>query len=318
MNRTLPHLTLAMLTVCCASAWANEPRVMPAAHSPQRTALPDLVEAAASNDQTQTLTALVRLAGLTVVLEADGPFTVLAPTDEAFARLPAQTIEKLKAPQNRSMLRQILLYHVLPGAVTSDQFGPTQSPLTAAGVRVGITKRGTEVMAGGARVIAADLRVGNGVIHVIDRVLMPPTSDLQRIADARAMIGVAIRRGVPLFNHGNAAACAAVYEVAAHGLLALKSDHGAIRSVQMQARRTLDRLADPASHHNATDRAWMLRRMLDGADRTLAAAEPNSRRNAGMRMRDRNDAESDREAQTRMRLRALGLPVGEPSASAQR
>ena len=134
---------------------------------------PDIVDIAASNGSFNTLVAAVTAAGLVDTLKGDGPFTVFAPTDEAFAALPAGTVDSLLLPENKDQLTAILTYHVVPGAVTSDQLaGQRLSVATVNGAEVHID--GTNgVTVEDATVTAADIIASNGVIHVIDSVLLP-------------------------------------------------------------------------------------------------------------------------------------------------
>ena len=133
----------------------------------------DIVDTAASNDNFDTLVAAVKAAGLVETLKGDGPFTVFAPTDQAFAKLPHGTVENLLKPENKAQLQAILTYHVVPGKIlAADLAGKTLSTKTAQGTDVAID--GTDgVRVETAQVIQADLEVANGVIHVIDRVILP-------------------------------------------------------------------------------------------------------------------------------------------------
>ncbi len=134
----------------------------------------DIVDVAAGNSDFETLVAAVKAAGLVDTLKGDGPFTVFAPTDEAFAKLPAGTVDDLLKPENRAQLTRILTYHVVPGRVTSDQLAGKQIQAdTAAGQSLAIDASGAGVMVQQATVTAADIPASNGVIHVIDTVLMP-------------------------------------------------------------------------------------------------------------------------------------------------
>ncbi|MBS9716061.1 fasciclin domain-containing protein [Pseudohalocynthiibacter aestuariivivens] len=133
----------------------------------------DIVDIAASNDDFSTLVAAVQAAGLVDTLKSDGPFTVFAPTNEAFAALPAGTVDTLLKPENRDQLVSILTYHVVPGAVTSDQLaGNKLDVATVQGQTVHINAtHGVKV--NNANVTAADIMATNGVIHVVDTVLLP-------------------------------------------------------------------------------------------------------------------------------------------------
>lgn len=133
----------------------------------------DIVDTAVAAGSFNTLVAAVQAAGLVDTLKSDGPFTVFAPTDAAFAALPAGTVENLLKPENKGTLVKILTYHVLSGKVMSaDIAGKTLSPNTVEGSIVDINAV-NGVMVDGANVITADIETSNGVIHVIDKVIMP-------------------------------------------------------------------------------------------------------------------------------------------------
>ncbi len=144
-----------------------------AACAPMMNDEPDIVDIAASNGNFNTLVAAVTAAGLVDTLKGEGPFTVFAPTDDAFAKLPAGTVDTLLLPENKDQLVAILTYHVVPGAVTSDQLaGQRLSVATVNGEEVHID--GTAgVTVDDATVTTADIIASNGVIHVIDSVLLP-------------------------------------------------------------------------------------------------------------------------------------------------
>ena len=134
---------------------------------------PDIVDIAASNGNFNTLVAAVTAADLVDTLKSEGPFTVFAPTDAAFAALPAGTVDSLLLPENKDQLVAILTYHVVPGAVTSDQLaGQRLSVATVNGADVHIDGR-NGVKVEDANVTTADIIASNGVIHVIDSVLLP-------------------------------------------------------------------------------------------------------------------------------------------------
>ena len=144
-----------------------------AACAPMMESEPDIVDIAASNGNFNTLVAAVTAAGLVDTLKGEGPFTVFAPTDEAFAKLPAGTVDTLLMPENIDQLTAILTYHVVPGAVTSDQLaGQRLSVATVNGEEVHIDGR-DGVTVENATVTTADIIASNGVIHVIDTVLLP-------------------------------------------------------------------------------------------------------------------------------------------------
>lgn len=122
-----------------------------------------------------TLTTALDAAGWTERLKTQGPYTVFAPTDEAFAALPEGVVEVLLKPENRDQLEAILTYHVIPGAIVAGDFdGMTVAVTTVQGEPVTIDAEGVVVMVEEARVLTPDIRASNGVIHVIDMVLVPP------------------------------------------------------------------------------------------------------------------------------------------------
>ncbi|MEE4350717.1 MAG: fasciclin domain-containing protein [Pacificimonas sp.] len=134
-----------------------------------------IVEVASGNDSFDTLIAAVTAADLAATLSSDGPFTVFAPTDEAFAKLPAGTVDMLLEPENKAKLVEILTYHVVPGKVMStDLAGNQLSAATVEGSEIAIDAT-NGVMVNDATVVMADVAASNGVIHVIDTVLMPPS-----------------------------------------------------------------------------------------------------------------------------------------------
>ena len=133
----------------------------------------DIVDTAVEAGQFTTLAAALEAAGLVETLKGDGPFTVFAPTDEAFAALPAGTVESLLKPENREKLTAILTYHVVPGRYAAADVSGMATATTVNGEAVDIRSAGSGVMVDGARVVKADIAASNGVIHVIDKVLMP-------------------------------------------------------------------------------------------------------------------------------------------------
>jgi uncharacterized surface protein with fasciclin (FAS1) repeats len=133
----------------------------------------DIVDTAVSAGSFNTLVAAVKAAGLVDTLKSPGPFTVFAPTDAAFAKLPAGTVENLLKPENRDKLVAILTYHVVPGKVMSaDIAGKTMEVKSVEGGMIDVDAR-NGVMVDNATVITPDVAASNGVIHVIDTVIMP-------------------------------------------------------------------------------------------------------------------------------------------------
>jgi len=132
----------------------------------------DIVDTAIDAGSFETLVAAVQAAGLVDTLKGDGPFTVFAPTDEAFAALPEGTVDTLLQPENKDQLVSILTYHVVPGKVMSTDLTDDMEAETVEGSTVMIDLD-NGVMVDGANVTTADIEASNGVIHVIDKVIMP-------------------------------------------------------------------------------------------------------------------------------------------------
>lgn len=137
------------------------------------TAKTDIVDTAVAAGQFTTLAAALDAAGLVDTLKGDGPFTVFAPTDAAFSALPAGTVENLLKPENRDQLVAILTYHVVPGKVQASDVVKLDRATTVNGSDVTISIAGSDVRIDNARVIKTDIHASNGVIHVIDAVILP-------------------------------------------------------------------------------------------------------------------------------------------------
>lgn len=133
----------------------------------------DIVDTAVSAGQFNTLAAALDAAGLVETLKGDGPFTVFAPTDEAFAKLPEGTVETLLKPENRDQLIAILTYHVVAGKVMASDVVKLDSATTVNGSDVTITVADSGVQVNDANVVKTDIATSNGVIHVIDTVILP-------------------------------------------------------------------------------------------------------------------------------------------------
>jgi len=264
-----------LLPILLASSLA----AAPLAAIPHGEPAPDLIDVATSAGSFTTLAAALDAAGLVDALRAEGPFTVFAPTDAAFAALPAGTVESLLRPESRDQLIDILTLHVVPGRVPAADavIAGTAESLSGAPLTFALEKGGLRV--NGTSVIDTDIDARNGVIHVIDSVLLPPGSPAPTGATALDLIGLAINRGAPLFNNGQHAACAAVYEVAAISLRDLGAPAlpaAASRLLAADLAR-LERIRDPA------DRSWALRGTLDAVtelitsrEATTAAAAPDA------------------------------------------
>jgi uncharacterized surface protein with fasciclin (FAS1) repeats len=151
----------------------SKPAKVPATTAPAGKTIVDI---AAKNKSFKTLVAALKAADLVETLSGEGPFTVFAPTDAAFAKLPKGTLTKLLKPENKEQLKKILTYHVASGAVTSKMLKSGQKVATVEGGNVTVKIRGKKVTINNATVIKPDVVASNGVIHAIDTVLMPPSN----------------------------------------------------------------------------------------------------------------------------------------------
>lgn len=150
---------------------ADEAPTPPPPVAPQAEG-PNIIEATREEGDFETLHTALETAGLINVLQGEGPFTLFAPTDEAFDALPEGTLDQLMQPENRQQLLQILAYHVVPGTVRSEDVEGGEVP-TGLGLPAEMTVDGDEVRFEGARVVQTDISASNGVVHVLDRVVIP-------------------------------------------------------------------------------------------------------------------------------------------------
>ncbi len=160
MKNFLRSTVLGALALMAATAFAATPGK-------------DIVDTAVSAGSFNTLVAAVKAAGLVDTLKGSGPFTVFAPTDEAFAKLPAGTVDNLLKPENRDKLKAILTYHVVPGKVMAADVVKLKQAKTANGASLTVKTSGGGVMIDNAKVVKTDIATSNGVIHVIDTVVLP-------------------------------------------------------------------------------------------------------------------------------------------------
>lgn len=170
----ITSLLMLPIAASCAPQTAQAPTVpvTPSPASPTPQTVGTIVEVAAANPALKNMTAAIRAGGLTATLEGQGPFTVFAPTDQAFSTVPAATRQQLLQPQNRKTLTRILSYHVVPGGLSSGQLSPG-AVKTLEGQTLTV-KTGSQVTVNNAKVTQPDLQASNGVIHVIDRIIVPP------------------------------------------------------------------------------------------------------------------------------------------------
>jgi transforming growth factor-beta-induced protein len=169
MRRTGFALAAFVAAGLVAASWAAAEECAVSANKAQK----DIVDTAVGAENFKTLVAAVKAAGLVDTLKGKGPYTVFAPTDEAFAKLPAGTLETLLKPENKDKLTAILTYHVVPGRVMAADVVKLDSAKTVQGSKVKISVADGKVKVDGANVIATDIKTSNGVIHVIDSVILP-------------------------------------------------------------------------------------------------------------------------------------------------
>ncbi|MDO6578641.1 MULTISPECIES: fasciclin domain-containing protein [Alteromonas] len=157
-------IPLVMMSLMSISAFAGH-------HMESEKA--DIVDTAASKEMFSTLVAAVEAADLVDTLKSKGPFTVFAPTNKAFSKLPEGTVEMLLKPENKALLSQVLTYHVVSGSVMAEDVMSLTSATTVEGTDITVVTAMGKVMINDATVIKADVKTSNGVIHVIDTVLLP-------------------------------------------------------------------------------------------------------------------------------------------------
>jgi len=175
----------AALLVACGSDDNDAAPEAPTTEAPMTTDAPaeeaqDIVAIASGNEDFSTLVAAVSAAGLVETLQGEGPFTVFAPNNDAFAALPEGLVDKLLLPENKDVLVQILTYHVVSGAVMAADVTAGDVP-SVEGSNIAVTTNDGGVQVNGAAVIAADIVASNGVIHVIDAVILPPGLDVSAL-----------------------------------------------------------------------------------------------------------------------------------------
>jgi len=170
MKRSMKHM-VRMTSIATAAALVLSLAI--GAYARPKAASQDIVDTAVAAGSFKTLTTALQAAGLVDTLKGKGPFTVFAPTDEAFAKLPPGTVEDLLKPENKEKLVAILTYHVVPGKVMAAQIAKMSSLKTLNGQSLAISVDGGTVMVDNAKVFKTDILCSNGVIHVIDSVMLP-------------------------------------------------------------------------------------------------------------------------------------------------
>ena len=190
-------VAVSMIFAACAPAATPTPEPEPTAMpDPTATAAPelaDIVDTAVADGRFTTLAAALEAAGLVETLKGEGPFTVFAPTDDAFAALPAGTLDELLKPENKQQLTDILTYHVVSGKVMAADVSGLTSATTVLGKDVAIKVDMGNVYINDAKVIITDIETSNGVIHVIDAVILLPSDEAA--AESNTIVDVAVADG---------------------------------------------------------------------------------------------------------------------------
>ncbi len=222
----------------------------------------DIIQTAVGAGAFKTLAAALEAGGLVEALQADGPFTVFAPTDDAFAKLPKGTVESLLKPENKDKLVDILTYHVVAGKVPS-KVAVTLTKANALNKKsLGIKNTANGLFINKSKVIKADIDCSNGVIHVIDSVLLPPAGKNYEKAeneDVKKFLSTAINHGVSHFNVGNHKTCEAIYSIAAQALVMMPDC-----SVSQTDKNRMKMVIDQASRsHDSTKDSWAFRNAFD-------------------------------------------------------
>ena len=227
----------------------------------------DIVDTALAAGDFKILAKALQATGLDKALKGDGPFTVFAPTDDAFMRLPKGTLQTLLKPENKEQLASILTYHVVSGNVDGATAVTLKDAKTLNGEKLKIEFKNAALYINKSRITATDVKASNGVIHVIDNVLIPknlkPTQSLVSGKDAvsKKILTDAIDIGVDLFNADNEKACASIYNIAVMAVLQIapkaldKSDLAKLKKTLTAVGGSDDQRAN----------AWALRRAMDAA-----------------------------------------------------
>ncbi|MFT5121960.1 MAG: transforming growth factor-beta-induced protein [Kiritimatiellia bacterium] len=239
--------------------------LIPAAKAPAT-----IVETAASLGSFKTLLAAAEAAGLMEVLSGKGPFTVFAPTDEAFAKVPEKVLADLLKPANKEKLVNLLTYHVVSGEIRAGDALNAGSATALNGGDIPISYKDGGMVAQWAKVLQVDVAGGNGIIHVIDSVMMPPAKKSVSTAEQHIqVIAQAVEKGVPMFNEGDTQGCAKVYMQASKTLL---DACGLPEHAQTSLRHAVTRASQTSCSNT---QAWSLRHGLDRAYVALKHAMQN-------------------------------------------
>lgn len=247
---------MAFSEECCGSCDSSTP-----SGAVEKTQGDTIVDLAVKSGAFNTLVTAVQAAGLKEALEGNGPFTVFAPSDEAFAKLDAGLLEALVRKENAEQLQSLLKHHVVPERLLLHEAFAKNDLATLNDSELRIRFVENRLQVNGVNITDNDIEATNGVIHVIEEVLIPQGFELSEpvTSSPRELIMFAIERGVPLFNSGQPEACSAIYEVTVQALLALGDGQLPEASI-----KDLKAELDEA---NKTDdpilKAWILRHALD-------------------------------------------------------
>jgi NADH dehydrogenase [ubiquinone] 1 alpha subcomplex assembly factor 1 len=218
-------------------------------------AQPNVVEIAANSQEFTTLVAAVTAADLATTLTSEGPFTIFAPSNSAFGRIDGNVLNTLLNEPGTPALKQILLHHVVLGNVTADQLQDQDVLTTAAGTTLTVTIVNDRVLIDDAAVTQANIIGSNGVIHKIDRVVLPPPQE----DPIETLLYLTIERGVDLYNNGMEGACADVYATALDAVLLLGASN-----IDTEMKSDLSaRVLQAAMVTDHSSRAWAYRRIID-------------------------------------------------------
>ncbi|WP_417387675.1 fasciclin domain-containing protein [Gimesia sp.] len=225
-----------------------------------------IVTTAVDAEKFKTLITAAKAAGLADVLSEQGPFTVFAPTDDAFAKLPEGTVASLLKPENKDKLAAILKYHVVAGRVYSEDALKAGKAKTLQGKPVMIKVEDGVAKVNNARLLMTDLDASNGVIHVIDTVIIPPEDKKFSATEAREKIKHAVARGANLYNCGDYHATAQLYQKTMQDVL--KTTDSMPASIRMNMKHALN---ESQQMNCVSQQAWRLRTALDHAYTELSS-----------------------------------------------
>lgn len=216
---------------------------------------PSIPELAVQSGRLNTLVAAVQAADLLDTLGGEGPFTVFAPTDEAFSRIDENTLTTLLEEPGHETLRRILAHHVVAGELDAASLVNRESVETLAGTTLMLEVARDRLIVGDAVVESADINASNGIVHLIDRVLLPPAP----LSPLKAFLERAIERGTPLFNEGSPEGCAGVYATALEAVVS--ADGWGLDGQQRSNLRSA--LETIAIMDDSTEQSWGYRRIID-------------------------------------------------------